>query len=68
MTKKYEQWRKINEELGASTDCGEKAVREDFSNFAGLPEEISFEEMLELEENYIEADGFTKVFGNPINL
>ena len=68
MTEKYAEWRKLNEELGASTDCGEKAVREDFSNFANLENEISFEEMLELEENYIEADGFTKVFGNPINL
>lgn len=68
MTKKYSEWRKLNEELGASTDCGEKTVREDFSNFAGLSEEISFEEMLELEESFVEADGFTKVFGNPINL
>lgn len=68
MTKKYSEWRKLNEELGASTDCGEKTVREDFSSFAGLENEISFEEMLELEESFIEADGFTKVFGNPINL
>lgn len=68
MTKKYSEWRKLNEELGASTDCGEKVVREDFSSFAGLENEISFEEMLELEESFIEADGFTKVFGNPINL
>lgn len=68
MTEKYAEWRKLNKELGASTDCGEKAAREDFSSFAGLENEISFEEMLELEENYIEADGFTKVFRSPINL
>ena len=31
--------------------CGEKSNREDFANFQDM-EEISFEEMLELERNY----------------
>ena len=53
----YREWRKLNEELEAdgntvSNDCGEQAVREDFSNYAGLKETISFEEMLELEKTY----------------
>lgn len=52
----YGEWRKISEEMledgmGGSVDCGEQAVREDFSNYAGLEEEISFEEMLELEQS-----------------
>lgn len=33
-------------------DSGEDAARIDFSNFAGLDETISFDDMLELEENY----------------
>lgn len=48
----YAEWRKTSEEMGGSIDCGEQAVREDFSNFAGLNKEISFEEMLELETQY----------------
>lgn len=64
----YKEWRKLNEEIGANSDCGEQVVREDFSTYAELEEEISFAEMLELEENYIEADGTTKVFKEIINL
>lgn len=50
----YSEWRKVSEEMLAdgmngSVDCGEASVREDFSNYAGLKEEITFEEMLELE-------------------
>lgn len=48
----YANWRKITEELNGSVDCGAKAVREDFSAYAGLEEEITFEEMLELERDY----------------
>lgn len=33
-------------------DCGEASAREDFSNYAGLEEEITFEKMLELERRY----------------
>ena len=68
LEKIYKEWRKLNEELGASTDCGEQVVREDFSNYAELENEISFKEMLELEENYIEADGTTKIFKELIKL
>lgn len=52
LEKIYKEWRKLNEELGASSDCGEQVVREDFSNYAELEEEISFKEMLELERNF----------------
>ena len=52
LEKIYKEWRKLNEELGASSDCGEQVVREDFSNYAELEDEISFEEMLELERNF----------------
>ena len=33
-------------------DCAEECVREDFSNFANLDEEISFEDMRILEQEY----------------
>lgn len=61
MTKKlmevYREWRKVSEEMledgfKGSVDCGDKAVREDFSNYAELESVISFEEMLELEKEY----------------
>jgi len=53
----YRAWRKVSEEMledgmNGSVDCGEQSVREDFSNYADLDEEISFEKMLELEEGY----------------
>jgi hypothetical protein len=53
----YKEWRKVSEDLlkdgfAGSTDCGEKAVREDFTDYAELDEEITFEEMFELEETY----------------
>ena len=53
----YRAWREVTEELinegnAGSVDCGEVAVREDFSNYAELDKEISFEEMLELEREY----------------
>lgn len=57
LMKQYREWRKISEEMledgmFGSLDCGEEKVREDFSNFAELKEIISFEKMLELEEEY----------------
>jgi len=53
----YAEWRKVSEEMlkegfKGSVDCGDKAVREDFSNYAELSETISFEDMLELEKEY----------------
>ena len=56
----YNKWRKEIEELNkdedvrhhGTYDCGEAIAREDFSNYADLEEEITFEEMLELENNY----------------
>lgn len=53
----YCKWREVSEEMlndgmNGSIDCGESSVREDFSNYAGLEEEITFEEMLELEKRY----------------
>jgi hypothetical protein len=57
MQNKYAEWRKVSEEMLAdgyagSLDCGEKKVREDFSAYAELPKEISFEEMFRLEKEY----------------
>lgn len=61
--KKYKDWRNQMEEfledgvidsIGGSIDCGEKTIREDFTAWANLGEEINFEEMLELEERYNE--------------
>ena len=57
LKKLYAEWRKISEEMledgfKGSVDCGDKAVREDFSNYAELQETISIEEMLELEKEY----------------
>lgn len=65
LKKLYAEWRRQAEEHNAweeehggsnpvywNTDCGEPAVREDFSNFANLEENISFEDMLELEQGY----------------
>ncbi|GAV16096.1 hypothetical protein [Paenibacillus sp. NAIST15-1] len=54
---KYSEWRRISEEMlsdgyAGSIDCGESVVREDFSNFAGLDEQISFDDMLALEQDY----------------
>lgn len=53
----YAEWRKASQEMledgfKGSVDCGDKAVREDFSNYAELQEIISFEEMQTLEEEY----------------
>lgn len=54
LEKIYKEWRELNEELGANSDCGEKVVREDFTAYAELKEEITFKEMLELERDYEE--------------
>jgi len=56
LTAIYREWREVTEELlkdnPGSIDCGEQAVREDFSAFAELPETITFKEMFELEKQY----------------
>lgn len=53
----YKEWRELLEGLmedypKTSVDCGESGVREDFSEYAGLKETISFEEMFKLEKEY----------------
>jgi hypothetical protein len=53
----YNEWREISEEMlndgmKGSIDCGFPQVREDFTAYAELEEEITFEEMLFLERNY----------------
>lgn len=61
----YKEWRKQIEEhnkeemelrgshpVYGSWDCGEGCVREDFTAYAELDEEIKYEEMLELEREY----------------
>ena len=56
LLKKYGEWRRATEEAiedcDGSVDCGEAIVREDFSDYIGLQEEISFEDMLVLELEY----------------
>lgn len=49
---KYVEWLEVCKSLDQDTDCGVEANREDFSNFAELDEEISFEEMLKLERQF----------------
>lgn len=61
MMKNYREWRKTTEELisdgmGGSVDCGESSVREDFTAWCDLEEEITFEEMLKLERAYEEVE------------
>ncbi len=54
----YCDWREAGEEAVEGTDmsftwdCGEGSAREDFSNYAGLEEEIEFDKMFELEKRY----------------
>ncbi len=53
----YREWRLASEEMledgyTGSLDCGEQKVREDFSRFAELETEITFEQMFELEKEY----------------
>lgn len=57
LKKLYAEWRKVSEEMledgfKGSVDCGDKVVREDFSNYAELQKTITFEEMQELEKEY----------------
>ena len=57
LMKQYREWREVTEGMLAdgfrgTTDCGEKSAREDFTAYTELPEEITFEEMLELEKAY----------------
>lgn len=57
LQEKYNEWRKAGEEAVEGTDliftwdCGEASAREDFDNYWGM-EEITFEDMLELEKEY----------------
>lgn len=60
----YCDWRKVSEEMledgmSGSVDCGEESVRKDFSDYAGLEEKISFQDMYELEKRY-EGQGFNR--------
>lgn len=53
----YADWREVSEEMLAdgmcgTIDCGYASVRRDFSDYADLDKEISFEAMLELERHY----------------
>ena len=51
----YKEWRETGveqDEESFTWDCGEASARESFSDFAELEEEITFEEMLKLENNY----------------
>jgi hypothetical protein len=54
----YAEWRECGENCDApfTWDCGEKSAREDFSSYAELEEEITFEDMLELEQRYKDVD------------
>lgn len=61
LSDEYDKWRKIangfiKNEGKLSYDCGEAAVRENFSEFVGR--EISFEEMLELEKEWEEENNW----------
>lgn len=50
----YCEWRETGEagEVNFTWDCGEVSARKDFSDYAGLENEITFEEMLKLEERF----------------
>ena len=48
----YRMWRYECDCLEQSSDCGDINNRRDFSNYAFLYEEISFDDMLELEHFY----------------
>jgi hypothetical protein len=48
----YKEWREVCYDLGQDTDCVDVNNRRDFSAYAELDEEISFEVMLELERAY----------------
>lgn len=57
LTKVYKEWREVSEEMlkdgfTGSIDCGESAVRKDFSVFADLADVITFEAMKQLEGHY----------------
>ena len=62
LMEQYREWREVTEEMLAdgfrgTTCCGEKSVREDFTAYAELEKEITFEEMLELERAYPNSFG-----------
>ncbi|WP_288060113.1 hypothetical protein [Thomasclavelia cocleata] len=49
---KYKEWLALCDSLEQDTDCGDINNRRDFSNYADLDEEITFEDMLDLENLY----------------
>lgn len=61
----YAEWREVSEEILAdgfagSVDCRDNNVLEDFSGFANIGRDVTFEEMLELETEYKEEkNGYT---------
>ena len=53
----YKEWIQAGKEAESNNipfyiDCGRSDVREDFSCYAGLKDDISFSDMLQLEERY----------------
>lgn len=58
LMKLYREWREVGEDaiigsdLTFTWDCGEGSAREDFTEYAELEEEITFELMKELEDCY----------------
>ena len=53
----YREWLQAgkeaeNDNIPFYIDCGRSDVREDFSCYAGLQKEITFKDMLQLEERY----------------
>lgn len=58
LQEEYNKWRIAGMEASEGTnipftwDCGESSAREDFSDFANLDNVISFEDMLNLENNF----------------
>lgn len=68
----YMSWREETEELikdghEAAVNCGEASVREDFSNYADI-EEISFDDMLKLEQGYEKHVHIIDKYNNAIEI
>ena len=51
----YKEWREVCYDLGQDTDCGDVNNRRDFTAYAELDEEITFEDMFELELEFERA-------------
>lgn len=55
LVRMYREWKDVSEQMlkdgyAGTINSGEYAAREDFSNYVGLEEVISFKDMLKLEE------------------